>query len=117
MLCEKCKGKMDRVVDPAHATQGWICSVCGWGAVTTYIEEIYCDATEYSLYFKNVSDIDVEKIKLVAKTACVNFLPAKQMLEKEEACILKARAPEIRDAIVKLQEKNMEFYVIPEFKY
>ena len=117
MVCEECMGKMTRFIDAEHGTQGWRCAVCGWSVVTTYIEDIYCDATEYSLYIKNVSEIDIEKIRLVAKFAHVNFLTAKELLEKEEVCILKAQAPEMKDAVSKLQDQDIEFYVDPLFKY
>lgn len=99
------------------ATQGWRCPVCGWNIITTYIEEINTDETEYSLYIKKVTEIDAEKIKFVAKTANVNFVIAKQMLEKKEACILKAKAPKIKSVIAKLQELNIDFSVNPSFKY
>lgn len=99
------------------ATQGWRCPVCGWNIITTYIEEINTDETEYSLYIKKVTEIDAEKIKFVAKTANVNFVIAKQMIEKKEACILKAKAPKIKSVIAKLQELNIDFSVNPSFKY
>lgn len=115
MICEKCKGKMNWSIE--GATQGWRCPVCGWNIITTYIEEINTDETEYSLYIKKVTEIDAEKIKFVAKTANVNFVIAKQMLEKKEACILKAKASKIKSVIAKLQELNIDFSVNPSFKY
>lgn len=115
MVCEKCRGKMNSFIN--GFTQGVICPVCGWSIVTTYFAEIDVDATEYSLYIRNVSEVDIGKIKLVAKTARVNFLLAKQMLEEKEVCILKAKAPEIKETIAKLQELNIDFYVSPLFKY
>ena len=69
------------------ATQGWRCPMCGWN------------------------------IKFVAKTANVNFVIAKQMLEKREACILKAKAPKIKLVITKLQELGIDFNVNPSFNY
>ena len=60
---------------------------------------------------------DAEKIKFVAKTANVNFVIAKQMLEKNEACILKAKASKIKSVIARLQELNIDFSVKPSFKY
>ena len=61
--------------------------------------------------------VDAEKIKFVAKTANVNFVIAKQMLEKREACILKAKAPKIKSVITKLQELGIDFNVNPSFNY
>lgn len=99
------------------ATQGWRCPMCGWNIITTYIEDIDRDETEYSLYIKNVTEVDAEKIKFVAKTANVNFVIAKQMLEKREVCILKAKAPKIKLVITKLQELGIDFNVNPSFNY
>lgn len=82
MICEKCKEKMNWSIE--GAIQGWRCPVCGWNIVTTYIDEINTDETKYSLYIKKVIEIDAEKIKFVAKTANVNFVIAKQMLEKKK---------------------------------
>ena len=58
-----------------------------------------------------------DKIKFIAEIACVNYLMAKQVLEKEKVCILKAKAPKIKETISKLQEKNFEFCVTPSFIY
>ena len=99
------------------ATQGWRCPVCGWNIITTYIDEINTDETEYSLYIKKALEIDAEKIKFVAKTANVNFVIAKQILEKNVVCILKAKAPKIKSVIAKLQELDIDFSVKPSFKY
>lgn len=115
MICEKCKEKMKWSIE--GATQGWRCPVCGWNIITTYIDEINADETEYSLYIEKVTEVDAEKIKFVAKTANVNFAIAKQMLEKKETCILKAKAPKIKAVIAKLQELDIDFSVNPSFKY
>ena len=78
MICEKCKGKMNWSIE--GATHGWRCPMCGWNIITTYIEDIDRDETEYSLYIKNVTEVDAEKIKFVAKTSNVNFVIARQMI-------------------------------------
>lgn len=115
MICEKCKGEMNWSIE--GATQGWRCPACGWNIITTYIDEINADETEYSLYIRNVQEIDKEKIKFIAKTANVNFVIAKQMLQEKEVCILKAKAPDIKVIIAKLQELNIDFNVSPMFKF
>lgn len=116
MICEKCKAEMDYSIE--GSVQGLRCPLCGsWGLITTYMEEIYVDYTEYSLYIRKGSEINIEKIKCVAKIAKVNFLAAKRMLEEKEVCILKARAPEIKVAIAKLQDLSIDFIVNPLFKY
>ena len=115
MVCEKCMQEMIWSVE--GSTQGWRCPMCGWNIITTYIDEIDADETEYSLYIRCVLEVDAEKIKFVAKTANVNFVTAKRMLEEKETCILKAKAPKIKSAIVKLQELNIDYDVSPSFNY
>jgi len=60
MICEKCKGKMNWSIE--GATHGWRCPMCGWNIITTYIEDIDRDETEYSLYIKNVTEVDAERL-------------------------------------------------------
>lgn len=101
-----------------NGLQGMRCPACGqWGVVTTYIEPLYTDETEYSLYIKKPAEIDRAKLKFVSKTAGVHFVTAKQMLLEQESCILKERAPKVKEAIAKLEELGMEFYVSPSFLY
>ena len=110
MVCEKCMQEMIWSVE--GSTQGWRCPMCGWNIITTYIDEIDADTTEYSLYIRCLSEVDTEKIKFVATIANVNFVIAKRMLEeKKEICILKGRAPKIKSAIVKLQVLNIDYDV------
>lgn len=116
MVCEKCMQEMIWSVE--GSTQGWRCPMCGWNIITTYIDEIDADTTEYSLYIRCLSEVDTEKIKFVATIANVNFVIAKRMLEeKKEICILKGRAPKIKSAIVKLQVLNIDYDVNPSFGY
>ena len=53
----------------------------------------------------------------MSKTANVSVVIAKQMLAGKEVCILKAKAPQIKTAITKLQGLRIAFYVDPLFKY
>ena len=69
MICEKCKGKMNWSIE--GATQGWRCPMCGWNIITTYIEDIDRDETEYSLYIKNVTEVDAEKRTLWENAAFI----------------------------------------------
>ena len=111
MLCEKCKTNMIHVCE--NSVQGWSCPVCGWGTLTTYIDKIHQDMTEYSICTKSITNIDKDKIKVISKIAGVNYIVAKQMLEKEGICILKAKAVDIKKAICELENVNIPFEVIP----
>ena len=41
--------------------------MCGRNIITTYIEDIESDETEYGLCTKNVTEVDTEKIKFVSR--------------------------------------------------
>ncbi len=115
MKCEKCNAIMVHVCE--NSVQGWSCPICGWSTLTTYIDKIYQDITEYRIYIKSVTNISKDKIKVISRIAGVNFITAKQMLEKGDICILKAKAIEIKKAINELKFANILFEVIPEFNY
>lgn len=50
--------------------------------------------------YKSITNIDKDKIKVISKIAGVNYIVAKQMLEKEGICILKAKAVDIKKQYV-----------------
>ena len=54
---------------------------------------------------------------MVSKIAGVNYIAAKQILEKGDTCILKAEAKDILKAINKLKDVNLPYEVTPEFNY
>lgn len=115
MVCENCKTSMNWFSE--NSVQGWRCSGCGWSVVTTDIDNIYKDMTQYSIYIKKVNNANMEQIKIIAKIAGVNYLAAKQMLMENHACILKDNAPKVKDAIKKLKQRNIPFKVRPQFEY
>ena len=115
MQCEKCNANMVYVCE--KSIQGWSCPICGWGTLTTYIDKIYQDITEYSIYIKNDINIDKNKIKVISKITGVNYIVARQMLVKGNVCILKAKAIDIKAAISELKNENIPFEVTPEFNY
>ena len=92
MLCEKCKTNMIYIRE--NSVQGWSCPVCGWEILTTYIDKMLQDMTEYSVCIKNIANIDKDKIKVISQIAGV-----------------------IKKAICKLENVNIPFEVTPEFGY
>lgn len=115
MLCEKCKSSM--VPIRRNSVQGVSCPSCGWEVVTTYIEPIYLDIIEYSIYINDVMNIQRDQIRAVSRIADVNYLTARHMLEKGNMCILKAKAIDIKTAINELKNAGIPFEVTPEFFY
>ena len=49
-----------------NSVQGWSCPACGWNIITTYIDKLYQDNTEYSIFIKKINNIDKDKIKLIS---------------------------------------------------
>lgn len=112
MKCEMCNENMN--YNKEGSVQGFRCPVCGnWGVITTFIDEICMDEIIYSLYIKKTISTDVEKIRCIAKTANVNFIMAKQILEAEKTFILKAKAPVIKDSIMKLKISDIVYEIFP----
>lgn len=115
MLCEKCKAEMAAV--RTTGVQGWLCPICGWEILTTYIDEIYLDQTEYSIWIKHVTNINKDIIRIISKIAGVNYIEIRNMLEKDSVCILKAKAIEIKKAVNDLESADVPYEIIPKFKY
>lgn len=115
MICERCKESMIQINE--GTVQGWTCPKCGWNVLTTQISKIYDDMTTYSVYIKKTVETDKEKIKFIAKIARVNYIRAKQILMKGNACLMKGKAYEVKEVINGLSELGIQFEVIPVFNY
>ncbi|MGM9979051.1 MAG: hypothetical protein ACI33J_09660 [Clostridium sp.] len=115
MMCEKCGMNMIRINE--DSVQGWSCMKCGWNLITTNIDKIDADTTKYSIYIKATTEINKEKIKLIAKIEGVNYLIAKKMLMKDSICILEGKAQEVKKAIDKLSKSKIQLEVKPKFNY
>lgn len=115
MICEKCKANMNWFSE--GSIQGWVCSNCGWNLMTTNIDEIYEDTIEYSIYIKNMNEINKEKIKSIARIAGVNYIIARKILMESRVCIFKDKAPKVKVVIEELDKLKIQFEVIPKFKY
>lgn len=104
MICEKCSADMHKF--NKVSVQGWSCPNCGWSILTTYIGREWEDITEYSIYIRNVTNINKDKIKLISNICGVNYIAARRLLLQDNACILRAKAPKIKEVIVKLEQMN-----------
>lgn len=115
MVCEKCQSNMKWFSE--SSVQGWLCTTCGWNVITTNINKIYEDMTEYCVYINSMNEVNLQNIKLISKIAGVNFVVAKQMLVKGRFCVLKAKAPKVKETIEELNKLKIQFEVSPLFKY
>ena len=115
MLCERCRTSM--IYFCKNSVHGWACKNCGWEVITTYIDQMHQDRTEYCIYIKRMKIIDKDKIKLVAEISGVNYIMARKMLWEGEFCVQKAKAKDIKSIIDKLKNADIPFEVVPEFYY
>lgn len=54
-------------------------------------------------------------IRIISKIAGVNYIVARHMLEKDSVCILKAKAMEIKKALIDLY-CNISIYILHRWK-
>ncbi len=113
MICEKCKSEMTCFKE--GLSQGWSCK-CGWGIVTSCINEIDSDSNNYSIILKAVTSPDVKTIKTVSNSLGCNFLKAKNLLQKGEK-LIEDKATVIKEKALELKNNNIEFIINPDFPY
>ena len=115
MICENCNSNLIRF--EKESVQGWECPICGWNILTTDVGEIYTDTTEYSIFIIETKLINKEKIKVISEICNVNFIRAKQILNEKEICLVKEKAPKIKNIIQLLQNVEIKYIIYPYFKY
>jgi hypothetical protein len=115
MQCEKCNTEMIRFIE--KSVQGVRCPNCGWSIITSYIEKVDIDKTQYSIFILHVTNINIEKIKLVAKIMDINYLEAKEVLLSDEVKLCEAKAPKIKKIVEELENEKIPYKVIPDFVY
>ena len=114
IICEKCGNKMVSFIRGSSC--GGECLKCGWGLVTTYIEPIKTDETNYTLSIPMISEPNIDHIKAVSTILNVNFLKSKSLLQKGKATITD-KAVKIKDYAKLLNDKSIRFTIAPDFPY
>jgi hypothetical protein len=112
-ICEKCGHEMSYYMSTSEC--GMLCESCGWGFVTTYIEPIYLDKTEYTLCIAPIETPSIEVIRCIANTLMCNYLNAKERLTNE--IVLKNKAVTIRDLARALHKCNINYTITPDYPY
>ena len=115
MKCEKCGAEM--LYYQQYSEQGWKCPNCEWETVTTYIEPIYEDTTNYCIKLNKHDIITKKQLKIVAYIKQCNYIQAKKYLVTGDSIFEEDKASKIRDIARKLKEANVDFEISPEFKY
>ena len=116
IICEKCGADM-QTIDPCRPV-GLKCPKCGWGWVTSYIEPIKEDSTDYTvilLAVDNASSKDV--VKTIAGIAGIGFIQAKKMIENTPTNLFVGKAIAVKGIIATLDALAINYRVEPELPY
>ena len=114
IICEKCGNEMIYFIRGSSC--GTECLKCGWGLVTTYIEPIKIDETNYTLSIPTIDEPDIDHIKAISKILNVNFIKSKSLLQEGNATITD-KAIKIRDYARLLNDSSIQFTITPNFPY
>lgn len=114
MKCSSCGENMICKIE--EHTLVWECPKCGDGLATTYFEPIETDETNYTLSISEISEPNIDHIKVISNMLNVNFLKSKSLLQEGNATITD-KAVKIRDYIRLLNENSISFTITPKFPY
>lgn len=113
-ICEICGNPMTYFQE-AHIC-GWMCSVCGDGVATTYIEPILTDTVDYRVILVS-DDKSLTSIKMISKIANCNYIEAKKIIEKTPVEVFCGKAVDVKEIKEKLESAGIEIKIEPEFLY
>ena len=113
-ICEKCGAEMK----PIHETLsiGMECPECGWGWVSTYIEPILSDKTDYHVILVS-SDNSLTVIRTISEVANCNYIEAKKLINNTPVEVFHGQAVEVKAIREKLEAASIDFKIEPEFPY
>ena len=93
------------------------CEKCDYSIATSYFEDWYYDTTKYSIYIQPTENISIDKLKYIAKKCQMSIIKIKQELSKNSLFLKNGYAYELKDDIIDMNEKGIEYEIIPNFKY
>ena len=112
--CDKCGTEM-RPLKEGY-TVGMTCPRCGWGWVTTQMEAIDSDTSQYTLKIVPSPSKNLDAIRAISGICACNFIEARAILEKGyEFPPMNAR--ETRKTAGILSEAGVGYRITPEFPY
>lgn len=106
---------------------GMECPKCKWGWITTEIDTIAEDNTNYKVWLEPGNSQDLGNIKLVAAIANVNYIKAKELLSSKDRILIynsdnktastKSKAQRVQEIASRLKEYRISFTILPTFPY
>ena len=116
MLCKKCHTEM--TVMQEDNVNGMICPKCGWNIVTTKIDDIMLDTQLYQLFVLKNEHINRNQIRILSKISGMNYICIKQnIVTRNKTLLISDRAFKIKAIKEMLEKEEIQFEVVPEFKY
>lgn len=113
--CEKCGGEMKKLQE--GSTQGFFCGSCGWSVVTTYIDPIRQDHTEYAVFADVSNTLKANQLKVLNKITGQNLLQIKKSLQQEKQLVYRGSATEVYAVLCALKSCEIVCEVKPAFPY
>lgn len=117
-ICEKCGTPIvKRLPDDTIGTYGIICPNCGWGAITTYMDPICMDQTQYSILLLKGNDPSIEIIRAVNKVSHRNLVKSRQLIESAPQVIYEGEALEVHGMKEILDAEAVLYRIEPDYPY
>lgn len=115
MICPECKSATVSKIE--GDTLLIECPECGWLIVSSCIDPIYEDTTEYEILIGANNQTTKDLLKVVTSIAGSNFISAKKIIESPGTILIKGQAPQIKEAAINLLKAKMNFDIVPNFPY
>lgn len=113
MICEKCGACMEYFEEGSSCGQR--CPECGWGVVTTKPNPLFEDTAVYAVSLLSGNEVNGETLKAISRACGVNYLAAKDIVEKPDNPIFTGKAWEVLEKKLILDEGNVAYEITPEF--
>lgn len=114
MICEKCNTEMNYFQN--GQSQGWTCSNCGNGLVTSCIDDMQLDETVYEVTLLPNNSPSTADLKILSKISVLNILDSKK-LATQGGHLVKVRAHIIADAIHQIKSTALSISISPNYPY
>lgn len=115
MNCENCGTEMTYFRE--GSTQGYRCKNCGQEVVSTIIDSIVDDTTKYTVRLALGNQSDMESIKALSQFGRMNFLQAKEALQKGDVFLAEGEAIDIKQMVDGLRTSGIIIDIQPPYPY
>lgn len=93
------------------------CSKCDFNIATTHLDSIFEDENIYEIYLSDGNKITKENYFLVQSLTNMNMPQILKLFENTPYLLFKGHASEVKELKDQLDEKNIKYYIKPDFPY